>query len=121
MSGVVRAIRGATSVEVDTREAIAQRTVELVEAVLDRNGLAPDDLISVIFTATEDLVADFPAASARDAGLGAVPLICAREIPVEGALAQCVRLLAHCTMPPERAVQHVYLHEAVRLRVDLAQ
>lgn len=117
----VRAIRGATSVPADTKQAIAERTIELVSAVLERNGITPDDLISVIFTSTEDLVADFPATPARQVGLGAVPLICAREIPVSGALPSCVRLLAHANMPREREVQHVYLHEAVKLRVDLAQ
>lgn len=117
----VRAIRGATTVPEDTRDAIHARTAELVEAVLARNDLSPDDLISVIFTATPDLVADFPAAAARRVGLGAVPLICAREIAVSGALPACVRLMAHANMPPGREVQHVYLHEAVALRVDLAQ
>jgi chorismate mutase len=117
----VRAIRGATTVPEDTREWIHDRTAELVEAVLARNGLAPENLISVIFTSTPDLVADFPAAAARRVGLGAVPLICAREIPVPGALPACVRLMAHAHMPAEREVQHVYLHEAVTLRVDLAQ
>lgn len=117
----VRAIRGATSVPEDTREAISARTAELVRAVLERNGLSPDDLISVIFTSTEDLVATFPATAARETGLGAVPLICAREIPVPGALPSCVRLLAHVNMPDGRAVQHVYLHDATALRVDLAQ
>ena len=117
----VRAIRGATSVPEDTREAIHERTAELVRAVLERNGLTPDDLISVIFTSTDDLVADFPAAAARQVGLGAVPLICAREIPVPGALPSCVRLLAHANVPADRPVQHVYLHDAVALRVDLAQ
>ena len=118
---VVRAIRGATSVPEDTREAIGERTVELVAEVLERNGLRPDDLISVIFTSTEDLVSEFPATPARRVGLGTVPLICAREIPVPGAMPSCVRLLAHANMPAEREVQHVYLHDAVKLRVDLAQ
>lgn len=118
---VVRAIRGATSVPEDTREAIHARTAELVGEVMQRNGLGPDDIISVFFTSTDDLVATFPATGAREMGLGAVPLICAREIPVQGALPSCVRLLAHVNMPAERAVQHVYLHEAVSLRVDLAQ
>jgi chorismate mutase len=118
---VVRAIRGATSVPEDTREAISARTAELVRAVLDRNGLTPGDLISIIFTSTEDLVATFPATAAREVGLGAVPLICAREIPVPGSRPSCGRLMAHANMPDDRPVQHVYLHDAVKLRVDLAQ
>ncbi|HMM48490.1 MAG TPA: chorismate mutase [Miltoncostaeaceae bacterium] len=117
----VRAIRGATSVPRDSRELIHERTAELVAAVMERNGLVPDDLISVIFTSTEDLVSAFPAAGAREMGLGAVPLICAREIPVPGALPSCVRLMAHANMPVDRPVRHVYLHEAVALRADLAQ
>lgn len=118
---IVRAIRGATTVPEDTREAIGERTIELVSAVMERNGLTPADLISIIFTATEDLTSEFPAAPARQVGLGSVPLICAREIPVPGAMPSCVRLLAHAHMPEDRQVQHVYLHEAVKLRVDLAQ
>lgn len=118
---VVRAIRGAISVPEDTRDAIHARTTELVGAVLERNRLQPHDLISVIFTSTEDLVADFPAAAARGAGLGAVPLLSCREIPVPGSLPLCVRLLAHANVPIGHTVQHVYLREAVSLRVDLAQ
>ena len=81
---VLRAVRGATSVAEDTSEAIRERTAELLGEVLARNALAADDLVSIIFTATADLTADFPAAAAREIGLGAVPLLCAREIPVVG-------------------------------------
>jgi chorismate mutase len=89
--------------------------------VLARNGLTPEDLVSVIFTATEDLTADFPAAAAREMGLSAVPLICAREIPVVGALGMCIRVMVHCYAPPGREIRHVYLHAARRLRTDLPE
>jgi chorismate mutase len=118
---VLRAVRGATTVPEDTREAIAERTAELMGEVLARNGLTPEDLVSVIFTATEDLTAEFPAVAAREIGLAAVPLLCAREIPVVGALGMCIRVLVHCYAPPDRAIRHVYLHEARQLRMDLPE
>ena len=83
---VLRAVRGATSVAEDTSEAIREGTAELLGEVLARNELIADDLVSIIFTATADLNADFPAAGAREIGLSAVPLLCTREIPVVGAL-----------------------------------
>jgi chorismate mutase len=118
---VLRAVRGATSVREDTSEAIREGTAELVGEVLARNGLTPEDLVSVIFTATEDLTADFPAAAAREMGLSAVPLICAREIPVVGALGMCIRVMVHCYAPPDREIHHVYLHAARQLRTDLPE
>jgi chorismate mutase len=116
---VLRAVRGATSVAHDTGEAIRERTAELLAELLARNALAAEDLVSIIFTATEDLSAEFPAVAAREIGLGAVPLICAREIPVVGALGMCIRVMVHCYAPPDRAIHHVYLHEARSLRPDL--
>ncbi len=80
MSPSVRAVRGATTVDVDTPEAITERVVALLRLILERNGLEEDDLISILFTATEDIVSTFPATAARSMGLGAVPLICAREL-----------------------------------------
>jgi chorismate mutase len=118
---VLRAVRGATSVPEDTAAAIRARTAELLTEVLDRNGLAADDLVSIIFTATQDLAAEFPAVAAREIGLSRVPLLCTREIPVVGALPMCIRLLAHCYAPPERPIRHVYLHEARQLRTDLRE
>ena len=116
---VLRAVRGATSVAEDTSEAIRRRTAELLEQVLTRNALVAEDLVSIMFTATGDLAAEFPAVAAREIGLGAVPLICAREIPVVGALEMCIRVMVHCYAPPGRAMSHVYLHEARSLRPDL--
>ncbi|WP_217913021.1 chorismate mutase [Miltoncostaea marina] len=117
---VVRAVRGATSVDGDVPEAIVASTAELLGEVLERNALRPDDLISIIFTVTEDLSSEFPAVAAREAGLTMIPLLCAREIPVPGSLGRCIRLLLHCNAPRERVIEHVYLREARRLRPDLA-
>ena len=118
---VVRAVRGATSVEEDTPEAILESTAELLTEVLDRNALSTDDLISMIFTMTPDLRSEFPALAARQAGLTTIPLLCASEIPVPGSLGMCIRLLLHCTVPDGRKVQHVYLREARKLRPDLSE
>lgn len=114
-------MRGATSVTEDTREAILAATAELLREVMTRNAIVVDDLVSIIFTCTEDLVADFPAVAARQIGLSAVPLLCTREIPVTGALPRCIRLMAHLYAPPERTMRHVYLHDARQLRTDLPE
>jgi chorismate mutase len=114
-------VRGATTVAEDTSEAIAAATAELVRTVLARNLLAAEDLVSILFTATQDLRADFPAVAARAIGLGKVHLLCAQEIPVEGAMARCVRVMVHCYAPPERPIRHVYLGEARQLRMDLPE
>lgn len=121
MTERLRAIRGATSVDADTAEAIRAATATLLAEVLERNGVEREDLVSIIFTATADLTADFPAVAAREMGLSAVPLLCAREIPVEGSLARCVRVLVHCYAPRERPIRHVYLGEARQLRTDLPE
>lgn len=120
MSRHVRALRGATTVESDTTDAIDEAVVELVAALFDRNELDHDDLISVLFTATDDLHAKFPAASARLYGLGDVPLICARELDVTGATPRCIRVMIHLETDRSRAdLHHVYLRDAVGLRDDL--
>ena len=118
----VRAIRGATQLERDDREHLVERTVELVGQVLTANDLSTDALISILFTCTPDLRSDFPAAAAREMGLGDVPLICAVEIDVPDALPRVVRLMAHAELDvPRAAVRHVYLHGATVLRKDIAQ
>ena len=113
------ALRGAASVERDDAGLILGATEELLHAVLERNALTPDDVVSCIFTCTEDLTAEFPAVAARRIGFSAVPLLCAREIPVPGALPRVIRLLMHFHAPEQHAVQHVYLGEAAKLRLDL--
>jgi chorismate mutase len=118
----VRAIRGAVQVDADEREAILEGTTELVSEVMSRNDLTPDDVISVLFTVTSDLRAEFPALAARKIGFGEVPLMCATEIPVPGALPRVVRLMAHVeTDRSRREIQHVYLRGAAALRLDIAQ
>ncbi|MGH3248069.1 MAG: chorismate mutase [Trebonia sp.] len=118
----VRAIRGAVQVDADDRDAILEGTAELVTAVMTRNDLTPDDVISVLFTTTPDLTAEFPALAARKLGFHAVPLMCATEIPVSRAMPRVVRLMAHVeTERPRAQIQHVYLRGAVALRQDIAQ
>jgi chorismate mutase len=115
----LRALRGATTVEKNDSEAILQATEELLSAVMERNSLAAEEMVSCIFTCTSDLNAEFPAVAARNLGLGAVPLICAREIEVPGALPRVIRLMLHCYAEDGAPARHVYLREAVALRRDL--
>jgi len=116
----VRALRAATTVDADRAEDITERTQELLQAVMERNGLTEGDVISIIFTSTPDLVSMFPAAAARGIGFGSVPLLCAGEIPVPGATPRCVRLLLHVHTDRTRdELRHVYLHGAQGLRDDL--
>jgi chorismate mutase len=118
----VRAIRGAVQVDANERSAVIEGTTELVSAVMSRNGLVTDDVISVLFTATPDLTAEFPALAARKIGFQDVPLLCAAELNVPGAMPRVVRLLMHVETTASRsAIQHVYLHGAVALRLDIAQ
>lgn len=115
----LRALRGATTVEQNTAEAILEATDELMRALIDRNELDADEMVSCIFTCTGDLDAEFPAVAARNLGLSNVPLLCAREIDVPGSLERVIRVLLHCYADPEREVRHVYLREATKLRADL--
>jgi chorismate mutase len=115
----LRALRGATTVAQNDADAILDGTEELVREVMQRNDLHADDMVSCIFTCTDDLDAEFPAVAARRLGLSGVPLLCAREIDVPGALPRVIRLLLHYYGEPEAEVKHVYLHEAKRLRRDL--
>ena len=115
----LRALRGAITVEENRDTAILAATEELMREVMARNGLAPDDMVSCIFTLTADLDAEFPAVAARNLGLSAVPLLCTREIDVPGALPRVIRILLHCYADPDTPPRHVYLGEAVALRRDL--
>jgi chorismate mutase len=118
----VRAVRGATQLEEDVREHMLDRVAEMVTGVMEANDLAVDDFISVIFTATSDLVSEFPAYAARRLGFGEVPLVCARELEVEGSMPRVVRMLAHVeTDRPRAEITHVYLHGAAALRRDLTK
>ena len=115
----LRALRGAITVDHNSAEAILDGTEELLHAILERNELAKEDLVSCIFTTTDDLNAEFPAVAARRIGLSAVPLLGAREMNRPGALERVIRVLVHCYADPERPAQHVYLRDAVQLRQDL--
>lgn len=115
-------MRGATQLEEDTREHMLERVAEMVVDVMAANGLEVDDFISVIFTATSDLVSEFPAYAARRLGFGEVPLICARELEIAGSMPRVVRMMAHVeTDLPRSDITHVYLHGAAALRSDLSR
>lgn len=118
----MQGLRGATTCDENTRDEIAAKTRELVRELLRRNGVDHDDLVSIIFTATEDLTAEFPATVARPLGLGDVPLLCARELSIEGKLTGVIRVLVHCyTDRPRSELHHVYLGRARSLRDDLPE
>jgi len=118
----VRAIRGAIQVGANERDEVLDGASELVTEVMKRNDVAPEDLISILFTATPDLTAEFPAYAARQLGLTDVPLMCASEIDVPGAMPLTLRLLAHVETTRARSeIRHVYLRGAAALRTDLPQ
>ena len=115
----LHALRGATTVEQNEEEAILAATRELMSRLMERNDLAPEQIVSCIFTATTDLNAQFPAVAARDLGLDRVPLLCGQEIDVPGALERVIRVLIHHYAGDGHEPQHVYLREARTLREDL--
>jgi chorismate mutase len=122
MSGVTDrlwAVRGAIKVASNDPEAILKGTEDLMGELLDRNGLEPERIVSCIFTSTHDLNAEFPAVAARELGLASVPLLCAREIDVPGAMPSVIRVLVHYYAPPDHEPAHAYLGEAQELRSDL--
>jgi chorismate mutase len=118
----IRAVRGATTVDADTRTEVIARTQELVRAIVERNSIAPDDMVSILFTATDDIHSAFPAEAAREAGLTLVPLMCARELEVEGGVERCIRVMLHVyTTLDADQLRHPYLHGARQLRTDLPE
>ncbi len=120
MAPAVRALRGATTVDADTRDQVTGRVTALLGELLQRNRVEHDDVISVIFTATCDITSMFPAEAAREFGLGDVPLLCARELAVEGSTTLCIRVLVHLSTELARdELRHVYLEGARSLRDDL--
>jgi chorismate mutase len=121
-SAQLRGLRGATTCASDTPEEIAAATQELLRAMMDRNDLSHDDVVSVIFTTTTDLTSAFPATGARGVGFGDIPLLCASEINVPGAMPHCVRILMHVYTTRSRTeLRHVYLRNAQGLRDDLPE
>lgn len=124
MSGELKvcALRGATTVTEDRKEAIVQMTAELLQQMLERNGLQKKHLVSIIFTATKDLTSEFPAAAARQIGISDIALLCATEIDVEGAIPRCIRVLMHVYSDRDYTqLRHVYLGDARQLRTDLPE
>lgn len=116
----VRAVRGATTVSADEPLLIREAVTELLDALLNENDIVPADVVSAVFTATPDLVSEFPAHAARLYGWNEVPMLCAQELPVAGALPRCLRVMMHAETRRQRhELRHVYLREAVLLRQDL--
>ena len=117
---MVRGLRGATTVDADTAAQVTERSQELMREIMARNELVEDDIVSVVFTATPDVTSIFPATAIREIGFGAVPLLCAAEIAVPGAMPLCIRVLLHVHTTRSRdEMHHVYLHGAQGLRDDL--
>ena len=118
----VVAIRGATQLGSDDVAEMAMAVTELLSEMFERNSLTKADLVSIFFTSTEDLISDFPAAAARKLDLGDIPLMCARELPVEGSLPRVVRVMIHAYSTLKHAeVKHLYMRGAEVLRKDIAQ
>jgi|ERR1700733_5912824 len=116
----VRGLRGATTVDEDTVDQVTVRSQELMLEIMARNELVEEDIVSVLFTATADVTSTFPATAIREIGFGSVPLLCAAEIPVPGAMRKCIRVLLHVHTTRSRdEIRHVYLHGAQGLRDDL--
>ena len=114
------ALRGAISVDRNQAPEIHEATTTLMREIMQRNELGPADVVSCIFTATDDLDADFPAAAARALGFDGVPLLCAREMAVPDSMPRVIRVLIHYYAPEDHGATHVYLGEASDLRTDLS-
>lgn len=122
MENAVRAVRGAITVENNSREEILEATAELLKEMMEKNDIAKSSMIQIIFTLTPDLNAVFPAVAARELGITNVPLMCMNEIPVKGALEKCVRILLDFnTQKTLDDIRHVYLKGAKVLRPDIAE
>lgn len=115
----VVALRGATQADENSKDSILVSTEKLMRELMTMNELNPAHMISAIFTTTEDLDAEFPAVAARRIGLSEVPLMCAREIPVPGAMPRVIRVMVHCNLSVDQPIRHVYLGETRALRADL--
>jgi chorismate mutase len=118
----VRALRGATTLDADDRQQLIERTQELIQQLFERNRIDEDDIVSIVFTATDDISCAFPAEAAREAGIVHTPLLCARELEIDGGIGLCIRVLVHAyTTLPKEQLRHVYLHDARQLRTDLPE
>ncbi|HUH08427.1 MAG TPA: chorismate mutase [Egibacteraceae bacterium] len=124
MTSRVEALRAATTLDRDTREQVMERTAEMLAELMSRNGLQSADMISLLLTATDDVRSEFPAAAVRAAGIADVPMLCARELAIDGgsAIPLCIRVLAHIyTDRPRADLRHAYLRGARQLRSDLPE
>lgn len=118
----VRGVRGATTVEANTKEEIISKTEELLKGLIEVNDIQLEDVASVIFSATDDIDAEFPAVAARQIGWIYTPLFCTREIPVKGSMSGCIRVLMHVNSEKSQdEMVQLYLHEAAKLRPDLKE
>jgi chorismate mutase len=118
----LRALRGAILCREDSKEEVTERSAQLLREMIDRNEIKPEDIVDIIFTATEDITAEFPAAAARHIGLTHVPLLCARELGIENAPGKCIRVLMHFyTRKHPHELRHPYLEGARQLRTDLPE
>jgi chorismate mutase len=119
---MIRGVRGATTVDNDSREEILTATRQLLALMIRVNGIEATDVASAFFSVTTDLTAEFPALAARQLGWLEVPMLCTHELPVPGSLPRCIRVLVHWnTEKSQSEIQHVYIREAVRLRPDLCK
>jgi chorismate mutase len=119
---VCRGVRGATTVEANSRDAILKGTRQLLALMIRRNEINPEDVASAVFSVTKDLNAEFPALAARQLGWLEVPLLCGYEVDVPGSLGLCVRIMLHWnTSKTQKEIHHVYIHDAVALRPDLSK
>ena len=118
----LRAVRGAITIKEDTKQSVIEATSRLLKEIMDRNGIVKDDLVSMVFTATSDITSEFPAAAARSIGISDIPLLCAKELEVDGAIPMCIRVLMHLyTERDYTSLRHVYLEGARQLRTDLPE
>lgn len=119
---MIRGVRGATTVEADTKEEILTATRQLLALMIRVNQIRTEDVASALFSVTTDLNAEFPALAARQLGWLEVPMLCTHELSVPGSLPKCIRILVHWnTEKTQSQIQHVYIREAVRLRPDLCK
>ncbi|WP_404403510.1 chorismate mutase [Jeotgalibacillus malaysiensis] len=118
---MIRGIRGATTVDRDQQDAIVEATLMLLKDMIEKNSIDPEETASVFISATEDISSVFPAKALRKIdGWEYVPVMCMREIPVKDALPYCIRVMVHVnTQKKQKDIQHIYHHEAVKLRPDL--
>lgn len=117
----VVAIRGATTANKNTEKEILDKTKLLLRDILDKNDIKTDQIISILFTLTNDLDAVYPAKAAREIGITEAALMCAQELPVPNSLEKCIRIMLHCYHPEKRVIKHIYLEEAKNLRPDLME